>query len=75
MLKTLIPETVKAWASKGEDDLSVLLSEKDLAALEAGFTSALKSEIEKEKQNENQQVNVNYAKITNQLTNWNMDIY
>ena len=28
----------------------------------------------KEKQNENQQVNVNYVKITNQLTNWNMDI-
>ena len=47
MLKTLIPETVKAWASKGEDDISVLLSEKDLATLEAGFTKSLKSEIEK----------------------------
>lgn len=45
MLKTLIPETVKTWASKGEDDLSVLLSEKDLATLEAGFTSSLKAEI------------------------------
>lgn len=45
MLKTLIPETVKAWASKGEDDLSVLLSEKDLATLEAGFTTSLKEEI------------------------------
>ena len=45
MLKTLIPETVKAWASKGEDDISVLLSEKDLATLEAGFTTSLKEEI------------------------------
>ena len=48
MLKTLIPETVKAWASRiDSDSLSVLLSEKDRKALESGFMSALKAEIAK----------------------------
>ena len=46
--KKLIPETVKAWASKAEaSDISVLLSENDLAELKSGLTSSLKSEIEK----------------------------
>ncbi len=46
MLKTLIPETVKAWASKTEtDNLAVLISEKSLEKLESGFKSALKAEL------------------------------
>ena len=44
----MIPETVKTWADKSEvNNLSLLLSEKDLAALEAGLKSALKDEISK----------------------------
>ena len=48
LLEKLIPETVKTWADKSEvNNLSLLLSEKDLAALEAGLKSALKDEISK----------------------------
>lgn len=48
MLKTLIPETVKAWASNtGADSIAVLLSEKDLKTLENGFNASLKAEIAK----------------------------
>ena len=48
MLKTLIPDTVKAWANKDEaNDLAVLLSEKALKELEAGFNAKLKAEISK----------------------------
>lgn len=48
MLKTLIPETVKAWAKNTEaEDISVLLPAKDAAALESGFKSALKTELAK----------------------------
>jgi V/A-type H+-transporting ATPase subunit E len=48
LLKTLIPETVKAWAKKPDaEDIAVLLSEKDLAALESGFRAALKAELGK----------------------------
>lgn len=48
MLKTLIPETVKAWAANtASDDISVLLPAKDAAALENGFKSALKAELSK----------------------------
>jgi len=48
VLAKLVPETVKAW-SKNTDasQLSVLLSEKDLKALESAFTSELKAEIAK----------------------------
>lgn len=48
VLAKLIPETVKAW-SKNTDasQLSVLLAEKDLKALEDAFTSELKAEIAK----------------------------
>ena len=46
MLKTLVPETVKAWVKDKEaGKLSVILSEKDLKALEDEFKSALKAEI------------------------------
>lgn len=48
LLKKLIPETVKAWASNTEaQDLSVLLNPKDLKALEDNFKSSLKSFISK----------------------------
>lgn len=48
LLEKLIPETVKTWADKSEvNNLSLLLSEKDLASLEAGLKSALKDEISK----------------------------
>ena len=48
LLKTLIPETVKAWAKKPEgEELAVLLSAKDLSALESGLHSALKAELAK----------------------------
>ncbi|MDD7416338.1 MAG: V-type ATP synthase subunit E [Treponemataceae bacterium] len=48
LLKTLIPETVKAWAEKDEtNDLAVLLNEKSLKELESGFKASLKSEISK----------------------------
>ena len=43
ILKTLIPETVKLWASKSEaESVAVLLPEKDLKVLEASVRSALK---------------------------------
>lgn len=48
MLKTLIPETVKAWSKNAEaGKLSVLLSEKDCKDLEDEFKDALKTEIAK----------------------------
>lgn len=48
VLKKLVPETVKAWAANSEtNDLTVLLSAKDLKALEASFKTALKTQISK----------------------------
>ena len=48
VLAKLIPETVKAWSKNADaSELSVLLSAKDLKALEAGLTSELKAEIAK----------------------------
>ena len=48
VLAKLIPETVKAWAKNSDaSELSVLLSEKDLKALETSLKSALKAEIKK----------------------------
>lgn len=48
LLKKLIPETVKAWvATPDTKELSVLLSPKDLKALESGLKTALKSHISK----------------------------
>jgi V/A-type H+-transporting ATPase subunit E len=44
LLKTLVPETVKAWAAHADaEGLSVLLAPKDLAALESGLLAALKA--------------------------------
>lgn len=48
LLKTLVPEVVKAWVQKSEaDDVAVLLSESDLKNLEGEFKAALKDEIAK----------------------------
>lgn len=48
VLAKLIPETVKAWSKNSEaSELSVLLGEKDLKALESSLTAELKSEISK----------------------------
>ena len=44
----IIPETVKAWVKDTDaSELSVLLSEKDLKALESTFKTKLKAEIKK----------------------------
>ncbi len=48
LLKKLIPETVKSWSAEPEaKDLTVLLSPKDLKALEDNLKTALKSQIAK----------------------------
>ncbi len=48
LMKSLIPETVKAWTKNTDaSELSVLLSEKDLALLESELKGALKAEISK----------------------------
>ena len=48
MLEKLIPETVKEWAKKSDAaDLSVILTEKDLKAVESNLQTALKAEIAK----------------------------
>lgn len=48
MLEKLIPDVVKAWAKDTDaKDVSVLLSEKDLANMEKNLRAALKAEIEK----------------------------
>ena len=48
LLAKLIPETVKAWAKNADvSELSVLLSEKDLKALETTLVSELKTQISK----------------------------
>lgn len=48
MLKTLVPETVKAWCKNSDaSELSVLLSEKDCKELEGEFKAALKAELSK----------------------------
>ena len=48
LMKTLIPETVKAWSKNADaSELSVILSEKDLKSLENELTAAMKAEIAK----------------------------
>ena len=48
LLAKLIPETVKTWSKNADaSELSVLLSEKDLKALESSLVSELKDEISK----------------------------
>ena len=48
VLTKLVPDTVKAWAKNSDaSELSVLLSEKDLKALEKSLKTSLKAEIKK----------------------------
>lgn len=48
LMKTLIPETVKAWSKNADaSELSVILGEKDLKSLENELKAALKAEIAK----------------------------
>lgn len=48
VLTQLVPQTVQEWAKKSDaSELSVLLSEKDLNALNSSFTQSLKAEISK----------------------------
>ena len=48
LLKKLIPETVKAWAGNPDaDDLTVVLSSKELKALGTSLKTALKAKISK----------------------------
>jgi V/A-type H+-transporting ATPase subunit E len=48
VLKKLVPETVRAWVTKGDsDDIAVILSPADAERLEAELKSALKDEIAK----------------------------
>ncbi|MDR1787989.1 MAG: V-type ATP synthase subunit E [Treponema sp.] len=47
VLKAALPDILKNWAAKDQNDLAVLLPAKDAAALEAWFTSALAAELKK----------------------------
>ena len=48
VLGKIIPETIKAWVKNTDaSELSVLLSDKDLKALESTFKTKLKAEIKK----------------------------
>lgn len=47
VLKSVLPDLLKSWASKGEDSLTAILSEGDLAKLEGYFTGKLSAEIKK----------------------------
>ncbi len=46
-LKSAVPDIVKAWTSKGEDSLDLLLPASSLAALEAFFKDKLAAELKK----------------------------
>ncbi len=46
-IKAVLPDILKAWASKGSDDLAVLINEKDLAALKGFFDEKLVSTLKK----------------------------
>jgi V/A-type H+-transporting ATPase subunit E len=47
VLKEVLPELIKNWASKGSDSLDVLLAEQDRKALEGYFNAKLASELNK----------------------------
>ncbi|MDR2900308.1 MAG: V-type ATP synthase subunit E [Treponema sp.] len=46
-LKSIVPEIIKNWNTKGSDNLAVLLSEADLKKLETFFTDKLSAELKK----------------------------
>ncbi|MDR0487312.1 MAG: V-type ATP synthase subunit E [Treponema sp.] len=47
VLKAVLPELLKAWAAKGENDLAVILSEGDLSRLKGFFGEKLTGELKK----------------------------
>jgi len=47
ILKGTLPELVKAWAAKGGNDLSVILSQDDLSKLQGFFSEKLAGELSK----------------------------
>lgn len=46
-LKTVLPEILKTWAAKGEDEVDVLLSEKDLKKVKTYFDEKLAGTLKK----------------------------
>ncbi|GHV52329.1 V-type ATP synthase subunit E [Spirochaetia bacterium] len=46
-LKAILPDLVKAWASKGSDSLDLLLSDGDLKKLQGFFNEKLAAELKK----------------------------
>jgi V/A-type H+-transporting ATPase subunit E len=46
-LKAVLPELIRSWAAKGEDNLTLLLSEADLGKLRGFFTEKLTAELKK----------------------------
>ncbi|GHT66132.1 V-type ATP synthase subunit E [Spirochaetia bacterium] len=46
-LKAILPDLVKAWASKGSDSLDLLLSDSDLKKLQGFFNDKLAAELKK----------------------------
>lgn len=46
-LKAIVPELIKNWASKGTDNLAVVLSEADCGKLQSYFTDKLSAELKK----------------------------
>ena len=47
VLKSVLPELVKSWASKGGESLAVILSEKDLSKIEGFLKDKLSQELGK----------------------------
>jgi V/A-type H+-transporting ATPase subunit E len=47
ILKSALPELIKAWAAKGGEDLSVILPEGELSKLQGFFNDKLKGELSK----------------------------
>jgi len=45
VLKTALPEIIKAWSAKGTDNLSVLVPESELSKLQAFFSEKLTGEL------------------------------
>ena len=46
-LKSLLPDLIKSWAAKGEDDIALLLPEAELGRLQGFFTEKLQAELKK----------------------------
>jgi V/A-type H+-transporting ATPase subunit E len=47
LLKSALPELIKAWADKGGEDLAIILPENELSKLQGFFNDKLKKELSK----------------------------